>query len=79
MFGNALHPTLELSLVLVIISTLFIACTAMIVQAGNDGKCTTVSKAGSNYHFAQGVLVMSVFVLVYGLGFLGLHLYEQYK
>lgn len=75
-----IHPTLELSLVLVVISTLFVASSSIIVHAGNKSSCDcdTVNKGSMNYKFAVAVLVVAVLVLVYGLSFLGLHLYDKY-
>lgn len=78
MFGMLMHPTLELSIVLVVISTLFIASSAIIVQAGKDGKCSKIEKDGTNFKYGVAVLVVACLVLVYGLGFLGLHLYDRY-
>lgn len=73
-----IHPTLELSLVLVVVSALFVASSAIIVDAGNKKNCDAVDKDDMSYKFAIAVLVVAVLVLVYGLGFLGLHLYDKY-
>ena len=81
MFGTLLHPTLELSLVLVVISTLFVAESAIITQASNKNECSAcdvVAHGSMNNKFAIAMLVVSVLVLVYGLGFLGMHLYEKF-
>jgi len=81
MFGTLIHPTLELSLVLVVLSTLFVAESAIIINASNNSKCQdceVVKKDTMNNKFAIAMLVVSVLVLVYGLGFLGMHLYEKF-
>ena len=81
MFGTLLHPTLELSLVLVVLSTLFVAESAIIVNASKKTECngcTVVAPNTMNNKFAIAMLVVSVLVLVYGLGFLGMHLYEKF-
>lgn len=81
MFGTFIHPTLELSLVLVVLSTLFVAESAIIIDASNReecSECNAVKKGTMNNKFAVAILVVSVLVLVYGLGFLGMHLYEKF-
>ena len=81
MFGNILHPTLELCLVLIVVSTMFVAESSIIVKGGHDDDCSSckvVDKNSMNYVFSVMVLVVSVLTLVYGLGFLGLYMYDKY-
>ena len=79
MFGKLMHPTLELCLVLVVVSSLFVAQSSMIVKVANDNESTYLKKGESKYNFAVGLLVVAVLVLVYGLAFLGMDLYEKYQ
>ena len=79
MFGKLMHPTVELCLVLIVLSSLFVAQSSMIVKVANDGDSSYVVKGESKYNFAVGLLVVAVLVLVYGLAFLGMDLYEKYS
>jgi hypothetical protein len=80
MFGKFMHPTLELCLVLVVISSLFVAQSSMIVHVATDkSKDSYLNKGDGKYNFAVALLVVAVLVLVYGLSFLGMDLYEKYS
>lgn len=74
-----MHPTVELCLVLIVVSSLFVAQSSMIVHVANEEKSGYVVKGESKYNFAIGLLVTAVLVLVYGLAFLGMDLYEKYS
>ena len=79
MFGKLMHPTVELCVVLIVVSSLFVAQSSMIVKVANDGDSDYVVKGNSEYNFSVGLLVVAVLVLVYGLAFLGMDLYEKYS
>lgn len=75
-----MHPTLELCLVLVVISSLFVAQSSMIVHVATDkNKTSYITHGDSKYNFAVALLVVAVLVLLYGLSFLGMDLYEKYS
>jgi ABC-type antimicrobial peptide transport system permease subunit len=79
MFGKLMHPTVELCVVLIVVSSLFVAQSAIIVKVANDEKTDYVIKGESKYNFAVALLVVAVLVLVYGLAFLGMDLFEKYS
>lgn len=79
MFGKLMHPTIELCVVLIVVSSLFVAQSSMIVKVANDGDSNYVTKGESKYILAVGLLVTAVLILVYGLAFLGMDLYEKYS
>ena len=79
MFGKLMHPTVELCLVLIVVSTLFVAQSSIIVQTAKDDTADKITTESDNYKFAVAILVIAVLVLVYGLAFLGMDLFEKYK
>lgn len=79
MFGKLMHPTVELCLVLIVVSTLFVAQSSIIVQTAKDDEAEKITTEDGNYKFAVAILVIAVLVLVYGLAFLGMDLFEKYK
>ena len=79
MFGKLLHPTLELSLVLIVISVLFVAESSVILDVSRKGDTHKIEHGTGRWKFALGTLIAALVVLVYGIAFLGLHLYEKVK